>query len=313
MAGFFESINFNNKKNQKLQFKANHLRSDPKRLKQDVLALTTTSVPRDYTQKQGLEEAANYIHQQWVSNGFMVEEQNFEVSGKQYKNLITSYGDLSKPRIIVGAHYDVVYQQVGADDNASGVAGIIELARLLNTRRPKVNHRIDLVAFCLEEPPFYTSSQMGSGIYARELKKQKVDVKVMINLEMIGYYSNKPNSQDFPLAGLRLLYPTTGDFIAVVGDLNSFRLVSKIKKIMRKNSRIDVQALNAPLIVPGVDMSDHRNFWQVGYPAVMVTDTAFFRNPNYHTNQDTADTLNYELMAEVIEGIYAVIVENDNI
>jgi Zn-dependent M28 family amino/carboxypeptidase len=165
-----------------------------------------------------------------------------------------------------------------------------------------------LVAFSLEEPPFFNTPDMGSAVFAKSLADQKVGVKIMIAFEMIGYFSDEPGSQAYPLPLLRLFYPGKGNYIAVVDKLASNQ-ARKIKIIMRSHARIPVHSINAPRFLPGIDLSDHKNFWEYGYPAVMITDTAFYRNRAYHTANDTPDRLNYEKMAQVIHGIYAYLRE----
>jgi Zn-dependent M28 family amino/carboxypeptidase len=209
--------------------------------------------------------------------------------------------------VVVGAHYDVCGDQDGADDNASAVAAMLELARLLAERRPTVARRIDLVAFTLEEPPFFRTDDMGSAVHARSLRQRGVRVAAMVCLEMVGFFSDRPHSQGFPVPGLSLLYPSTGDFVAVVGNLGSRRLTREIKTRMAGACAVPVHSINAPAVVPGVDFSDHLNFWLEGFPAVMITDTAFYRNPNYHLPSDTAETLDYDRMTEVVKGLYSAV------
>jgi Zn-dependent M28 family amino/carboxypeptidase len=195
----------------------------------------------------------------------------------------------------------------GADDNASGVAGLIELARLLGAQPPPV--RVELVAFSLEEPPYFGSTGMGSSVHAESLRKQNIRVKAMFSLEMIGYFSDAPNSQHFPAAVLSALYPSTGNFISVVGRVSDWSLVRRTKAAMRNASPLPVYSINAPTFIPGVDFSDQKNYWHAGYSAVMITDTAFYRNRNYHTALDTEEKLDYKRMAMVVEGVYAAVTE----
>jgi Zn-dependent M28 family amino/carboxypeptidase len=289
------------------------LRADPQRLYGHVKSLTSTSKPRNYIYPEALDEAARYIQSYWKAYDYEIGLQTFDAAGRRYSNVVTSIGptaNRSRPaRIIVGAHYDVAGLQPGADDNASGVAGLLELSRLLRSRNPPLERRVDLVAYCLEEPPFFATSEMGSAVHARSLRHYGVDVDLMISLEMIGYFTEEENSQEFPIAALKKIYPSTGNFIGVVGDLMSVRLVKKVKTLMKNSSSLDVQSINAPVSVPGVGFSDHRSYWDQGYPAIMLTDTAFFRNPHYHMVSDTIGTLNFEKMSEVVEGVYGVVTE----
>ncbi|RYZ82894.1 MAG: M28 family peptidase [Proteobacteria bacterium] len=279
------------------------------RLRADVQTLAHGAQPRSSQNAAGLKLAADHVKKEFESAGFKVSEQEFKVGQTTFKNLLTSYGPEKGPRIVVGAHYDVAGPFPGADDNASGVAGLLEIARMFQQNKPQIPYRIDLVAYTLEEPPFFATNDMGSAHHARMLKKEKVEVKLMISLEMIGYFSDQPHSQEFPVSAMKLIYPTTGNFIAVVGDMGTIKLVRNVKNVMKQNSEIDVQALNAPRDISGISFSDHRNFWEQGYPAIMITDTAFFRNPNYHTKDDTADSLNYKRMAEVVKGVFAAITQ----
>lgn len=300
LLGVFKSFGESETKN--LDF----MRADPKLLRSHVTRLTTTPKPRDYTHPEILKEIAKYIHQTWTEQGLRPEFQDFKAGGQVYQNVTVSIGPEKAPRIVIGAHYDVAGNQPGADDNASGVAGLLELSRILKDKSSQLNHRIEFVAYCLEEPPFFGSEEMGSAVHAKNLKNSKTEIKLMMSLEMIGYFTEKENSQKFPVSALKYIYPNKGNFIAVVGDLGSFLMTRKIKNMMASQSKVDVEFLNAPKGLVGVDFSDHRNYWAQGYPAVMITDTAFFRNPNYHTPQDTIDTLNFEKMAEVVNGVSAV-------
>ena len=169
--------------------------------------------------------------------------------------------------------------------------------------------RVELVAFSLEEPPYFGTTGMGSSVHAESLRKQNIRVRAMFSLEMIGYFSDAPNSQRFPVGVLSALYPSTGNFVSVVGRLSDWSLVRRTKASMRKASSLPVYSINAPSFVPGVDFSDQRNYWHAGYSALMITDTAFYRNSNYHTAQDTAEKLDYKRMALVVEGVYAAVID----
>ncbi|HZG51707.1 MAG TPA: M28 family peptidase, partial [Pyrinomonadaceae bacterium] len=198
----------------------------------------------------------------------------------------------------------------GADDNASGVAGLIELAYLLGGTPPAV--RVELVAFALEEPPYFRSPFMGSAVHAASLRAQGFAVRAMLSLEMIGYFSDQPDSQHYPVSFLKAFYPSQANFIAVVGKMDQGRTVRRIKKAMAEASPLPVYSINAPRSIPGVDFSDHLNYWNEGYDALMITDTAFYRNPHYHTSADTPDTLDYRRMASVVQGVYAAVLSLTN-
>lgn len=274
------------------------------RLYADVHYLTHIVPARQAFNPAGLEQAADYIYRAFQKVSGRVAYQPFKVDGQTYKNIICTLGPVEGERIIIGAHYDVCGNQPGADDNASGVAGLLEIARLLHVEEANLKYRIDLVSFCLEEPPFFKTASMGSAVHATSLKKEGVLVKAMVCLEMIGYYSEEKGSQRYPVAAMNAIYPDKANFISVVGNLNQNQLVAHLKKYMLAGSTIDVQSLNAPASIPGVDFSDHLNYWANGYPAVMITNTSFYRNPHYHQESDTVDTLDFAKMAEVVKGVY---------
>jgi Zn-dependent M28 family amino/carboxypeptidase len=276
----------------------------PARLEAHVRALVGFA-PRDETHPGNLDRAASYIRGELREAGGGIEDQTYEVNGATYRNIIAHFGPQTRERIVVGAHYDATGPFPGADDNASGVAGLIELARLLGQAPPPAH--VELVAFTLEEPPWFGRSVMGSAVHASSLKKQGVAVRAMIALEMIGYFTDAPASQEYPLPILKLVYPSRGNFIGVVGKLGQGALVRRIRRAMRRASPLPVRSISAPRSLPGIDLSDHRCYWDAGYEAVMITDTAFYRNPNYHTADDKPETLDYERMAMVVRGIHGAV------
>lgn len=267
-----------------------------------VRYLTAMTPARNYEHLVSMDRSAAYIAQKLSEYGLKPTEQEFFVNGKRYVNIIASAGPQEGSRIIVGAHYDVCGDQPGADDNASAIAGLLEIARFAKKLEFELKYRIDIVAYALEEPPFFGTANMGSYVHAEYLHQSNVKVKGMICLEMIGFFTEKKDSQTYPLGILRLFYPSTGNFIGVVGNWGSSGLVNQIAKHMR-NTSIGVETLKAPSFVTGVDFSDHRNYWKFGYDAVMVTDTAFYRNNNYHKKSDTMDTLSFPKMQEVVKGV----------
>jgi Zn-dependent M28 family amino/carboxypeptidase len=279
--------------------------SHPERLQRDVEMLARTFGPRSFPDTQKLNVVAEYIRQQFNASGAATSEQTFVVSGKEYKNVIAHFGPESGERIVVGAHYDSYGDKPGADDNASGVAGLLELARLLGTQ--KLPMAVELVAYTLEEPPLFRTPLMGSAVHAKSLKAKQIKVRAMICLEMIGYFSDESGSQDYPVPGMSLFYPERGNYIAVVGSFGNFGLVRKVKRLMAEGSALPVRSTNAPRSLPGIDFSDHASYWDSGYPAVMITDTAFYRNKNYHQHTDLADTLDYKRMAMVVDQVYAAV------
>ena len=280
---------------------------DPSRLEAHVRKLSIEMGPRDMQHPESLDQVAAYIKNEFSQTGAFVSEQVYRVRARSYRNVIAHFGPETEERIVVGAHYDTAGELAGADDNASGVAGLIELARLLNQQQLKV--RVELVAFSTEEPPYFGTTGMGSYVHADSLRQQNVRVRAMFSLEMIGYFSDAPNSQHFPVGLLNAFYPSTGNYIAVVGRLSDGLLVRRTKAAMRNAAPLPVYSINAPQFVTGVDFSDQRNYWFAGYNAVMITDTAFYRNLNYHTAGDTAEKLDYKRMAMVVEGVYAIVSE----
>ena len=281
---------------------------NPLSLKEHVVTLSETNPPRS-EDTDNLDVSAFYIKEQLAKYGD-VQEKEYTVWGIPYRNISILFGDDASERIIVGAHYDSFQGLPGADDNASGVAGLIELARLLSQARLK--HSVELVAYTLEEPPYFRTPDMGSAVHAKTLKENGVDVVVMISLEMIGYFTDEPDSQEYPFSLMKLFYPSTGNFVAVVGNFSGFSIVSKTKRAMKSVTSLPVRSLNAPGALAGVDFSDHLAFWWYDFPALMITDTAFYRNKAYHTKNDTWDRLDYERMSEVVKGVYNAVLEFSN-
>ncbi len=284
-------------------------RAEAARLEADVRYLAGLSPARNARNAETLDKAAAHIAAAFAATGCKVKEQPFMIDHIEYRNVACSFGPEDAPRVVIGAHYDVAGDaNPGADDNASGVAGVLELARMIGAAQSSLPHRVDLVAFTLEEPPYFRSEEMGSYVYARGLREAEVSVKLMVSAEMIGYFSDDPGSQSFPLGFLSWFYPETGNFIAVVGSALERSLVGRTKELMSLGPELPVYSINAPGFVPGIDLSDHWSFWQHGFPAVMVTDTAFFRNPNYHRPTDSPETLDYRRMARTVDGLYRVAV-----
>jgi Zn-dependent M28 family amino/carboxypeptidase len=284
-----------------------HLHPDvtvnPDNLYATVNQLVTVNPARSFNNHSSLENIAQYIKSKYSEYGLLATEQEYEVRGVSYKNIIASYGPTNSPVLVIGAHYDVFDELPGADDNASGVAGILELARLISILKPSLNYRIEFVVYTLEEPPFFRTEHMGSFIHAKSLHENNVEVIGMASLEMIGYFSDSGSSQEYPLSGMKLFYPTVGDFIAVVSNFSSSSLSRRFVNNLAATA-LNTEQLRAPSFITGVDFSDHMNYWNFGYDAVMITDTSFYRNANYHKMTDTLDTLNYTKMAEVVKGVY---------
>lgn len=279
---------------------------EPDRLRAHVETLAIKFAPRDYLSVRNLDKCAAYIGDEFRIAGGFVTQQVFEVKRKTYRNVIAEFGPDTPERIVVGAHYDSCGDTPGADDNASGVAGLIELAHLLGDT--DLNRRVELVAYTLEEPPFFRTQHMGSAQHARRAANEGIDIKAMLCLEMIGYFSDVPNSQHFPSFALKALYPDTGNFLAIIGTGGDGGLTKKVKIAARGATELPVHSLSASKNYPMIDFSDHLNYWNYGFNAVMLTDTAFMRNTRYHTDDDTPDTLDYDRMADVVVGTHAAVV-----
>ncbi|HEX8530751.1 MAG TPA: M28 family peptidase [Cytophagales bacterium] len=278
------------------------------RLYHDVEVLTALQPARNHANLASLNRAADYITAEFNKLDGRVTVQPFRVERREYKNIIASFGPADAERVVVGAHYDVCGDQPGADDNASAVAGLLETARLLSAGKPDLPYRVDFVAYSLEEPPYFATDKMGSAVHAKSLHDAKVEVKGMICYEMIGYFSDAPGSQGFPDPAMAKVYPNRGNFILVLGKNGQEAFSGKIKAHMKAHSQIDVQSIHFNSTSGLAGLSDHRNYWKYNYPAVMINDTAFLRNPNYHRPSDTLDTLDFDKMTEVVNGVYAALI-----
>lgn len=278
-----------------------HLSSIP-RMKQDLACITKTEVARTYLHPEALNNIAQYIFTELKKCCDSVSFQEYSVDGTTYKNVIGSLGTQNAERIIVGAHYDVCGDQEGADDNGSGIAGLLELARMLS--KGQLPHRIDFVAYTLEEPPFFRTEKMGSYIHAKSLFDQHISVLGMVCLEMIGYFNDNEDSQDYPVVGLSLLYGSRGDYITIVQKWGNGDFGSEFVDRMKECNLIKTKSFSGPTIIPGLDFSDHLNYWKFEYSAVMVTNTAFYRNKNYHRSSDTMETLDLNRMSLVVDEIF---------
>lgn len=276
------------------------LTADTAALQTHVRTISENFHPRDYLHPQNLDACAEYIRQQFEKTGAQVRFQDYQADGRTYRNVVARIGTGTDNLIVVAAHYDTCGHTPGADDNASGVAGLLELARLLAAHPTGQN--IELVACPLEEPPYFRTSDMGSVHHARSLRGS--DVRGVIVLEMIGYFSDQAMSQDYPSPVLRLFYPSTGNFIALAGRNDQWRFMREFKSHMSGTTPLPVWSINASAKLPGLDFSDHASYWNEGYNAIMVTDTAFYRNKAYHEPEDTWDRLDYRRMGDVVVGVY---------
>jgi len=258
---------------------------------------------RTFRDLDRMTKTADYISEQFTSFGYQVTRQPFLFNGNIYHNIIAELAGRSSPEtiLIVGAHYDSVYTTPGADDNASGVAGLLCLAQALAGHLSEKTVRF--VAFALEEWPVYRSRNMASYHYAQSLHEKNERVAGMICLEMIGFFCDREGCQRYPFPFMKLTFPKTGNYIAMVGNRRSKLFTHHIAESFKKATDLPLITLNAPAIVIGIDFSDHWSFNKFGYQALMVTDTAFYRNPHYHKPSDVPDTLDYERMSEVVRGL----------
>jgi len=271
-------------------------------LRRHVLALAGTIGERNVWRPDALHAAIRYIRCAFAEAGCEVVPQSYEVEHVRCQNLeVTLPGSTCRGEIIVaGAHYDTVRGSPGADDNASGVATLIEIARAL--RRRALRRTVKLVAFVNEESPFFFTQQMGSRVYASAARRRGDDIRLMLSLEMLGCYSDAAGSQAYP-PFLRWFYPERGNFVAFVSNLRSRRALDALVRAFRSRSDFPAERLASPPVVPGVALSDHLSFWRSGYAAVMVTDTAFYRYAHYHAASDTPEKLCYAPMARVADGL----------
>ena len=256
---------------------------------------------RSWRDHKNMERTVEFIEENLRGSGLDVKRQGFSYEDQAYYNISAEVTGNESDVLVVGAHYDTVEGSPGADDNATGVAALLELARLVSKSTP---HRtLRFVAFALEEPPVFGTDRMGSAVYAKSLAEEGIGVEGMIALESMGYYCLQDGCQYYPISFLKLRYPKRGDFIAFVGNVSSKSFTSKLKNAFKAHTVLPVESINTLRAVPGVDFSDHRSFWKHGFDAFMVTDTAFYRNPHYHAPSDTPDTLDYDRMTEVVKGL----------
>jgi len=277
------------------------MKSDTALIKEHMYRLTKTEQYRQYRNVKQLDLTADYILQQFGKYSDSVFLQEYQVGDRTYSNVVCSFGTRHSKRIIVGAHYDVCGDQEGADDNASGVTGLLELARMLHEK--PLNYRVDLVAYTLEEPPFFRTELMGSYVHAQYLSDQKIDVYGMVALEMIGFFKDDKKTQDYPIGILKMFYGGRGNYITLVKKMGGDPFTRKFYKAFKKAKTIRTKKFAGPKSLPGIDYSDHRNYWLFGFNACMMTDTSFYRNKNYHQKTDVMETLDFQRMSQVINGM----------
>ncbi len=278
-------------------------------LKEHVYKITGDKGFRNIDDTAALNRTSNYIINELVKLHVpAVHLQPYEVNGKTYQNIVTSFGPEHAPRIIIGAHYDVCDNQPGADDNASGVAALLELARLLSHEKTdQWKYRIDLVAYTLEEPPSFRTKNMGSAVHAKETFDNYLHVAGMISIEMIGFYKAEKHTQHYPLGFLKWFYGSRGNYITVVKKLKSGRFTRQFTRRFRHGDNMITKVFSGPQWIPGMDFSDHLNYWAYGWDALMITDTSFYRNSNYHEKTDRPETLDYSRMCYVVTNMFNAI------
>jgi len=277
-----------------------------RRLEADVHHLAVAIGERSVWSPAGLRDAADHIERTFRGLGYAVESQSWESHGQTVRNIEATLPGSSRPDeiVLVGGHYDSVAGTVGANDNATGAAAVLEIARR-QAGRPR-SRTLRLVAFVNEEPPHFNVGEMGSQYYARAAAERGDRIVAMLSLETLGYYSDAPGSQHYPFP-FGFLYPNRGDFIGFVGNVASRQLVRRAVGTFRSVADIPSEGVAAPGFIPGVYWSDHGSFWPYGYPAIMITDTAPFRYPYYHTTEDLPQHIDFARLARVVTGVSGVV------
>jgi hypothetical protein len=274
-------------------------------LKSDVQTLAGEIAERNMARYAQLNAAADFIEDSFSRAGLHPRRDSYEVRGQACHNIEAEIPGTRPNVVLIGAHYDSVFGSPGANDNGSGVAALLALARRFAGKPAQQTLRF--VAFVNEEPPYFLTEQMGSFVYAGRCKTRGDRISAMISLETIGYFSDAPHSQAYPAAGLGVFYPTVGNFIGFVSNVHSRALLRRSIALFRKHAKIPSEGAALPSFVPGVSWSDQWAFWQHGYPGIMITDTAPFRYPHYHNATDTPDKLDYDRFALVVSGMQKVI------
>ena len=263
---------------------------------------------RNVFRYQALQAAAEYVEHEWLQQGYTVERLGYDLSGTRCFNLeITRAGEARKDQILlIGAHYDTVLGSPGANDNGSGVAVLLELSRLFADLKPSMTVRF--VTFVNEELPFFATERQGSMVYADLARRRGDDIRLMVCLETMGCYSDEPGSQSYPPL-FKLFYPDRANFIGFVSNFRSWPAMRRLASAFRKGSDFPLETTAMFPFVPGISSSDHRSFWVQGIRAVMITDTAFYRYPHYHTATDTPDLLDYSSLSRITLGLHSALVQ----
>src|SRR6266480_1906309 len=280
-------------------------------LRADVQKLAGEIGERNMWRCPQLNAATDFIEASFSRAGLHPRRESYDLRGQARHNIEVEIAGTRPEILLIGAHYDSVFGSPGANDNGSGVAATLALARRFAGR--KTQHTLRFVAFVNEEPPYFLSGEMGSLVYARRCKERGNKISAMISLETIGYFSDAPNSQTYPSPGLGIVYPKVGNFIGFVSNVHSRALLRRVIALFRQHAKIPSESAALPWFVPGVSWSDQWSFWKHGYPGIMVTDTAPFRYPYYHSSNDTPDKLDYDRFALVVSGMEKVIKELDRL
>lgn len=282
--------------------------TDTARLGQHLRYLTSRQPARSAAHPAVLDSVAGYLAWHLQAAGGRVARQPYQADGSTYQNVIASFGPETGPRLIIGAHYDVCGEQPGADDNGTGTAALLELARLLGQAKQPLPQRIDLVAYTLEEPPYFRTPHMGSYVHAASLKAAKIPVTGMVALEMLGYYDERRGSQHYPVGALKLLYGSRGNYVTVAQKFGGSGCWGRrLARRYRAVAGLPVRRFKAPAWLPGIDFSDHLNYWYFGCPALLLTDTAFYRNEHYHQGTDTLGRLSLPRLALAVDALLAAL------
>jgi len=288
-------------------------------LRADVQKLAGDIGERNMWHYAQLNAAADFLENSFSRAGLRPRRDTYEIRGQACHNIETEIAGASPEIILIGAHYDSVFGSPGANDNGSGVAAMLALARRFANRQPERRltqtpyKTLRFVAFVNEEPPYFLSGEMGSLVYARRCKERGEKISAMISLETIGYFSDAPNSQIYPSRALGAFYPKVGNFIGFVSNVHSRTLLRRAIALFREHAKIPSEGAALPWFIPGVSWSDQWSFWKNGYPGIMVTDTAPFRYPYYHSASDTPDKLDYDRFTLVVSGMEKVIEDLDKL
>jgi hypothetical protein len=275
-------------------------------LQEDIQKIAVEIGARNSSQYDKLNSTKVFLETSLTQSGYQVIRQEYKIDNKMYYNLEAEKVGTELPNevIVVGAHYDSAFTSPGANDNGTGAAATLELARIFAKKSPK--RTVRFVEFTNEEPPFFWTEDMGSLVFAKQIAQHREKVVAMLSLETMGYFSDTPGSQNYPFP-IGLLYPNQGNFIGFIGNLNSGDLVRHSIGLFRRHAQFPSEGISLPGWIPGVGWSDQWAFWQKGYKAIMITDTAPYRYPYYHTLDDTLDKINFDKLTRVVSGLVEVI------